>query len=223
MHRLIGTCGFVAVGLFFASLSPAANILVNGSFEGSAAVDGGTGDLIPSGWWIGPPSPANLSSCNVDTSTSPFTPPDGTHYIRFHSTADGSGQGKDCLWQDLTTVAGQKYTVSFSVAITGAVSGNTGLDPVWDENTGNASSMGTNQFYYAPTNSGPVSYQNFSFTETASGTTTRLDFHSVAPGGQVLLDNVSVTAVPEPGSFAVLAAGSLIAGVGRRPRRVGIR
>jgi hypothetical protein len=39
-----------------------------------------------------------------------------------------------------------------------------------------------------------VNYQFFSFTETASSTVTRLDFHGIDANGSILLDNVSVVA-----------------------------
>ena len=52
-------------------------------------------------------------------------------------------------------------------------------------------------------------YQSFSFTETASATTTRLDFHGIDSTGAIFLDNVSVTPTPEPASAALLAAGLL--------------
>jgi hypothetical protein len=206
----------LSIGL--ASASP--NLMVNGSFEGATVTDPTTGDILPSGWSLGPPSPASLSKINVDTATNPATdlgPEDGTHYARFQSTATNGT--KDCLWQDISTVAGQQYTVSFWVAITStSVGNNLSLDPIWDENTANATSLGTSAFYFAPTNTAPVPYQLFSFTETASTNWTRLDFHAVDQNGSILLDNVSVSAisVPEPASFAVLGCVMLITGLRRR-------
>jgi hypothetical protein len=40
-----------------------------------------------------------------------------------------------------------------------------------------------------------VPYQFFSFTEVASTTLTRLDFHAIDQNGSILLDNVNVTPV----------------------------
>ena len=106
--------------------------------------------------------------------------------------------------------------MSFAVAITSTSAGNfLGLDPVWDENTGNATSLGTNDFYFSPTNTGPVAYQTFSFIETASTNLTRIDFHGVDSNGSILLDNVVVTATPEPGPAMLFGSGLALAAVRR--------
>jgi autotransporter-associated beta strand protein len=191
-------------------LASAANLVVNGSFEGSTYVDQNTGDLMPSGWTVGPPSPATLSKLNVSSATNAATdlgPQDGAYYMRFQSTANNGT--RDCLLQDLHTTAGQIYNVSFWVADTSTSVGNTvGLNPVWDENTANQSTMGASQFYYAPTNTSPVPYQFFSFTEVASTNLTRIDFHGIDANGSILVDNVVVSPVPALWKSAVSGSWS---------------
>jgi autotransporter passenger strand-loop-strand repeat protein len=171
------------------------NILVNGDFEGSTFTDAATGDVLPNGFSLGPPSPASLSKANVDTAVDTATflgPQSGTHFMRFQSPANNGT--RDCLYQDINTVAGQTYTVSFWVAITStSVGNNLGLDPVWDENGANSQTLG-NAFYLTPSNTGPVNYQFFSFTATASSNKTRLDFHGIDANGSILLDNIQVVA-----------------------------
>jgi hypothetical protein len=188
------------------------NILVNGDFEGTTYTDATTGDVLPSGWSEGPPSPATLSKVNVDSAVNPTTflgPESGTHYMRFQSPANNGT--RDCLYQDLNTVAGQPYTVSFWVAITSTSVGNTlGLDPVWDENTSNQQTL-SNAFYLTPSNTGPVNYQFFSFTVTASTSTTRLDFHGIDANGSILLDNVSVVATATTNAATLTVTGSATA------------
>src|ERR1700690_823115 len=161
------------------------NLVVNGSFEGATATDPTTGDILPTGWQLGPPSPATLSKCNVDTATNAPTflgPEDGSHYARFQSPANNGT--RDCLLQDLTTVVGRKYAVSFWVAETStSVGNNSGLDPEWNENTVNQQTLAG--AYLSPSNTGPVNYQFFSFTETASSTITRLDFHGIDQNGSI--------------------------------------
>jgi hypothetical protein len=185
------------------------NILVNGDFEGATYAT--TGDMLPSGWSLGPPSPATLSKVNVDTAVNPATflgPESGTHYIRFQSPANNGT--RDCLLQDLNTVAGHIYVVSFWVAITSTSAGNTlGLNPVWDENTSNQQTM-SNAFYISPSNTGPVNYQFFQFRETASTNKTRLDFHGIDAKGSILLDNVRVvaTAVTHPATLTVTGSAT---------------
>jgi hypothetical protein len=187
------------------------NILVNGDFEGATRTDATTRDVLPNGWSLGPPSPSTLSKVNVDTAVNSATflgPESGTHYIRFQSPANNGT--RDCLLQDLNTVAGHIYVVSFWVAITSTSAGNTlGLNPVWDENTSNQQTM-SNAFYISPSNTGPVNYQFFQFRETASTNKTRLDFHGIDANGSILLDNVRVvaTAVTHPATLTVTAAAT---------------
>jgi hypothetical protein len=197
---------------------PASAQLLNGNFEGGTFVPSGLPqDTIPNGWTIGPPSPASSSLINVTNATGapPLGPHTGSFYARFQSPQTNGT--RDCLLQDMQTVAGQTYTVSFSVAITSTSVGNTlGLDPEWDENTPNQHTLGANQFYFAPTNTGPVGYQTFSFTETASTALTRIDFHGIDVNGSILLDDVSVTPVPEPSSFLVVGLTAAAGYCGRR-------
>jgi hypothetical protein len=201
MNRPTGTVLIVALALcHWADFSSANNIVVNGSFEGATTIDSTTGDILPAGWQLGPPSPATLSKVNVDSAINSATflgPEAGSHYARFQSPANNGT--RDCLLQDLTTVAGQKYSVSFWVADTStSVGNNSGLDPEWDENTANQRTMV--EPYLSPSNTGPENYQFFSFTETASSTVTRLDFHGIDQNGSILLDNVIVSPLM-PGDF----------------------
>jgi hypothetical protein len=178
----------------------------NGNFEGAILPFSGLPqDSVPAGWNLGPPLPSSLSLINVTNLVDPslhLHAADGSgNYMRFQSTATNGT--KDCLFQDFDTVVGQQYTVTFSVAITNAGVGNSsamGLNPVWDENGANQTTMGINNFYFAPTSSqGPIDYQTFSFIETASSTTTRIDFHGTDTAGSILLDDVSVVPVTSPG------------------------
>jgi hypothetical protein len=198
------------------------NLIVNGDFEaGTFNSFAGASVAMPDNWVLGPPSPTNLSDVNVDTALNPATdlgPESGTHYLRFQSTANNGS--RDCVWQDIPTTPGVQYDVSFWVALTSTSVGNvSGLDPIWDENTPNTTHMGTSAFYFSPSNTAPMGYQQFSFTETASTSLTRLDFHAIDAEGSLLLDNVSVTAVPEPGALG-LALGSVVLLWRKRTSRV---
>jgi hypothetical protein len=201
MNKQIGAILLAAASLCQWPVAASANnIVVNGSFEGATATDPTTGDVLPTGWQLGPPSPASLSKCNVDTAINASTflgPEDGSRYARFQSPANNGT--RDCLLQDLTTVVGRKYAVSFWVAETStSVGNNSGLDPEWNENTVNQQTLAG--AYLSPSNTGPVNYQFFSFTETASSTITRLDFHGIDQNGSILLDNVVVSSLI-PGDF----------------------
>jgi hypothetical protein len=100
--------------------------------KGGTFVDATTGDILPTGWTNGPPSPFTLSKVNVDTAVSAAVdlgPQSGTHYVRYQSPANNGTA--DCLLQDLTTVRGQEYTISFWIAATSTSANNpSGINPV---------------------------------------------------------------------------------------------
>lgn len=197
----------LVMALFATGASAA--IVVNGNFDGSTYV-GPNGDIVPTGWTVGPPGSVSDSKVNVESTTNPPTflgPESGADYVRFQSP---STNGRDCLYQDLTTVGGQQYVVSFWVAITSTSAGNNlGLDVEWDENTANQSQLG-NSFYATPSNLGPVNYQQFSFVVKASTNLTRIDFHGIDTNGSILLDNVQIASAPEPLSLVLFASGLLL-------------
>jgi hypothetical protein len=199
MRRILLAAGVIGL---LAATARCANIVVNGDFEGGTFVDAATGDVLPNGWTNGPPSPATLSKINVDTAVDAAVelgPESGTRYARYQSPATNGTA--DCLLQDLTTVQGRAYTVSFWIAATSTSVGNpSGINPVWDENKAQVS-MAVGQLFAPATNTGPVAYQHFSFVETASSAVTRLDFHATDVNGSILLDNVSVTSVAAPGDY----------------------
>jgi len=172
--------------------SGSANILINGSFEGSTYA-GPNGDIVATGWTLLPTDDVSLSDFNIESTLNPQTfqgAEDGTHYAAFRSRETNGSQ--DCFVQFFNTIAGQQYTVSFWVAITAASVSNTQLLPQWDWQGAGQKDM-KNDFYFAPTNTGPVNYREFTFTETASSNRTGLMFHGTDSNGAILLDNVVVT------------------------------
>jgi hypothetical protein len=203
VKREIWKAVFVLAALWsLVNVARCANIVTNGDFEAGTTVDAATGDVLPSGWVNGPPSPSTLSKVNVGTAVNAaidLGPESGTHYIRYQSPATNGTA--DCLLQDLTTVSGQKYAVSFWIAATSTSAGNpSGINPVWDENRGNQTSMAVGPLFAPATNTGPLAYQSYSFVETASASVTRLDFHGTDVSGSILLDNVVVAPIG-PGDY----------------------
>ncbi len=203
----------------FAAQSPAANIAANGSFEGPTYVDSETGETLPTDWSLSPTDDVSLSSVYVSSAVNPaidLGAESGTNYMSFQSKeTDGS---QDCLNQQLDTVAGQEYKITFSVAITAATTGPYAyLKPEWDQGGADDTFL-LNSFYYDPSNTGPVAYQTFSFTEEASSDLTTFYFHAIDSYGSILVDNLIVTAVPEPSSWMMMAVGAGVM-LGFRRRR----
>src|SRR6266478_769772 len=178
--------------------SASGNLLVNGSFEGTTYT-GPNGDIVATGWTLLPTNDVSLSDFKIESTVNPLTfqgAEDGTHYAAFRSRETDLSQ--DCFVQYFNTIAGQQYTVSFWVAITAASVSNTQLLPQWDWQGAGQVDM-KDDFYFAPTNTGPVNYSKFTFTETASGNRTGLMFHGADSNGAILLDNVVVTTANNSG------------------------
>jgi len=155
--------------------------------------------MVATGWTLLPTNDVSLSDFNIESTVNPLTfqgAEDGTHYAAFRSRETDLSQ--DCLVQYFNTIPGQQYTVSFWVAITAASVSNTRLLPQWDWQGAGQKDM-KNDFYFAPTNTGPVNYRKFTFTETASSNSTGLMFHGTDSNGAILLDNVVVTTANNSG------------------------
>jgi len=197
----MGRCVLIAGLLIVSSRAASASLVTNGDFEGGtySQTFGTSTDTLPNGWTNSPPT--SMSNLNVFANGSgPGSAESGTHYMAFQSAVTDGTQ--DCLNQIISTVPNQKYTISFWVGMTASSGSQFGLSPEWDSGGANDTTMGTAAFYYHPTNSPSVPYTFFSFTETASGSSTSVYFHGADATGAVLLDNVSITAVPEPGPWA---------------------
>lgn len=205
------------------------NLVQNGNFSaGSSATQfcsnypGNTPpcvtDNLPLNWGDSPPSPANASSLNVVTQgAEPIAAPSGYtgNYVAFTSAA---ASGQDCLFQDLPTVVGAMYTLSFDLAVVGA-STNLYMAPEWESGSNDPTFYGLGNGAYSSgppfaglpvTSSGSVPFQPFSLQVLAESTNTTLWFHAVDNGGAILLANVSVTqdsAAPEPESLWLIAGG----------------
>ncbi|HEV2677093.1 MAG TPA: PEP-CTERM sorting domain-containing protein [Aliidongia sp.] len=187
MNRIV----FAALSLTLTMALPSlahADLVTNGGFEADDASGGPV--TPPSGWTVVGSNP----SIGVDDSN----PNTGLNEA-FLGTIGTTGT----LQQTLTTVAGTTYTISFALE---------NGDP-----TGGLSSFAadfgglllSDTFATLPT-----SYNTYSFTATATGTSTVLAFTEQNDNSNWFLDDVSVTAasttVPEPSTMLLL--GSMLAG-----------
>ena len=133
------------------------------------------------------------------------------------------------LSQDLPTIAGDSYTISYyllSPDVSGFPAGTVadhfrstfGATTLFDENNLPALTTPVGATY-----SYPALFQLYTFTATAQGSTTPLQFSAFNEPSFFILDDISVTrsvapAVPESSPFALLALGLLPLGLiaGRR-------
>jgi hypothetical protein len=124
--RFVATALLVGMLCWWANTASAGNLFVNGDFEGGTytQVFGSSTDTLPNGWTNSPAT--NSSNLNVFANGSgPGSAESGTHYIAFQSAVTDGTQ--DCLNQVISTVANQKYTVSFWVAMTASSGSQYGL------------------------------------------------------------------------------------------------
>jgi choice-of-anchor C domain-containing protein len=206
----------VAVAATFALASTAANAAAfqNGSFEtntlnatqlNQALVSPGfttlgAGDTSITGWTVG--------GNTIDYIGTYWTPADGTYSL------DMSGDSPGSISQTFDTVSGQTYNVGFDLA------GNPAGPPIvktMDVDVGGAPTPFT--FDTTGATLSNMGWRNLVYTFTASGASTTLTFTSLDTPGTAYgpaLDNVSLTAVPEPATWAMMILGIGLIGAGMR-------
>ena len=188
--RAIGVATMLAALTAALPARAATNLVVNGGFE-----DGATGWTTYAPW--GPLPVPNFDLTRFDGDWVAST---GCNYI--------------CpLDQTLSTVAGQSYNLSFAYNAGGTsgpagVPGGVELKVYWG-NTLVKDILG-----------GPVGWNVFSINNLVAPTnSTQLEFAGIKVPDRIGLDDVSVSAVPEPATWIMLILGFGIVGVFLRGNR----
>lgn len=171
--------------------SATVNLVSNGSFEQGA---GGIGSFT--GWQTTLRDSATFVDSSGQTGTHAGQADDGLWSAYFGSTASSGGSS---ISQTLTTDVNQMYALSFYVA------NDNGGQPA---NNSFVTSIGGRTESLSNLPSQNYSHEGFVFT--ASSTQTVLSFLGYNDGGYLQLDNVSVTAVPEPSGAMLMIAGSVV-------------
>jgi hypothetical protein len=110
------------------------------------------------------------------------------------------------LSQNLVTIPGQTYGISFYFASDGGIPNDFSVSFNGD-------------VLYSNANVPPSAYTEFVFTDVATGPLTVLDFTARNDPSWQALDDVSVTATPEPASILLLVTVAGLCAVSLRKRR----
>ena len=198
---------FIASALALAaagSAQAATNLVINGSFESGT---GGLGSF--SGWQTQFGDAATFVDSSGQTGNQPGQASSGLWSAYFGSTAASGGA---TISQSLTTAPGQSYVLTFDLA-----NDNAG-QPAANAFVARIDGQTLFSFSQLPRQN----YIHETATFTAAGSSSLLSFFGSNDNGYLQLDNVAVTAVPEPLMATQWLAGLLSLGLvlkRRAPRR----
>jgi hypothetical protein len=175
-----------------------ANLIVNGSFEdiGAGAALGGYGSAAT--WQIYSSIPEWDASQNVEIWSNNFIVPayDGNRVLELNAHP-GDVNGSFSILQDFATVTGHAYELTFA-----GRKRQQGSDEAFSVSVGDVVDSIYNQTW--------GSWNEYNYTFTALSSLSTLTFTSLDGGSDTtgnIFDGVSVTAVPEPGSLALILLG----------------
>ncbi len=201
-----------------ASAAPAANLLVNGSFETSGGYQNlaGAGNTSITGW-----KTANEGVEWFDPTVYALGPAyDGLSIVDL-SWYTSTGTPGGAIEQSFATVAGGRYEVSFYGTNTN-YAGRDGQGVV-DVSIDGGALASFNLVHVAPTFA-LADWTRYAATFVATGTTTTLRLANGQNAYEhfTLIDGASVEAVPEPATWALMIGGFAAVGVMARRRRAGV-
>ena len=209
------------VAALFASFGSAqAASLINGSFETASANNTAPGVLQTftlsvgstaiDGWKVIGDDIAWIGGAQFGLTAS-----HGSKFLDLTNYQDGPPFGG--VEQTFSTVAGTTYTLSFDLG-----SSSTYITPSAVAASVLVVDVGTKTETFTSTALGANNWQSYSMTFTAANPTTTISLLGTTGRDYIGLDNValSVTAVPEPGTWAMMLAGVAALGSVVSRRRV---
>ncbi|MCK6407236.1 MAG: DUF642 domain-containing protein [Rhodocyclaceae bacterium] len=204
----------LAFGITAGSAAASTNLVLNGSFEDISA-NPGIQQLANNTWQVFSSIPGWTTFTGAGIEVRNNVAGVAQHGVQFVELDSHGVNPNSAMQQQLSTIGGQNYTLSFwyspRPSTASRPSDTNNISVFWNGATLLPTLSGTN-------NTGSHNWQQYSYTVTGTGSDI-LRFGALGTqdtyGGS--LDNVSVTAVPEPGSLAMILAGlGLMGGVVRR-------
>ena len=175
-----------------------ANLIQNGGFEdiGSSTAIGGYGSA--STWQIYQSIPDWDASQNIEIWTNDFIVPayEGNNVLELNAHPGNAG-GAFAIYQSFATTIGQDYELTFA-------------GRKRQKNSDESFMVSAADLVDSIYNQAWGEWTEYSYVFTANSDLTTLTFTSLDGGADTtgnILDAVSVTAVPEPGSLALLCLG----------------
>jgi choice-of-anchor C domain-containing protein len=227
MHKFSILAAAISGAFLTAAPAQAANLLTNGGFE-DPAIGGffqnfGSGSTAITGWTVDAIGPSE----NVDIVNGLFTPGGPSPAFEGSQYLDLVGFGTlGSIFQSFSTVAGQGYVLNFAYSHN-LFGGDSSADAVVGLANGGSAGPAIFQtvFSHSSGTSTNLDWRNFSVGFVAAGAQTTLVFLSNNNGTNagVLLDDVSVNAVPEPASWALMIMGFGLVGSAVRRRKPTVR
>ncbi len=216
----------LTAALLAAAAAPAAatSLVANGSFETTTLTDKGSFYRSVTGWSGGnnltfldfPGTADDINKYLAVYGPFPATSPDGGNFVE----ADGDPSYSDAIYQTVSGLtSGKTYTVGFYQAAGQQAGFGGSTTEQWQVSLGAESHL-SSLFSLAQGGVGAWQAQTLSFTATSASEV--LSFLAQGtPGGAPpisFLDGVTLTAVPEPASWALMVAGFGVVGAVLRRR-----
>jgi hypothetical protein len=185
----------------------AGNLVTNGSFEADVLANWEWVQLPSLTGWIGGANGIELRNSVIGPAQ------DGLQFVELDVKQNST------MYQMINTVAGQTYNLSFWYAPRTLVTSDSNIiDVSWGGNQLNLNPITGNG---GTSKDDPLVWSLYSFSVMGTGSAVELRFSAGGASDSVggSLDNISVTAVPEPETYAMLLAGLGMMGAMVRRRR----